>query len=287
MLQQRGPIVIVVSALSAVTDLLVDLVAAAERGESAGVKAGVDQFRRRHHAVARALLKRGEVAPVLPAIDQQSDELEALVRALSVLREASQRVRDHVISRGERLSARLVTAALQSRGAKALLVDAIDAIITDGPYGDAAPNLAATRTAVRESVLPPLSRGLSVVVPGFLGRAPDGGTATLGRSGSDLTATTLARAIDAERVTLWKDVPGLLTDMELHDVAGLVAPRALFVESGENDRIFPIAGFRTAAERARRIYAAFGVPEQMGAEAHPGVHEFHGVGAFAFLERVL
>jgi hypothetical protein len=82
-------------------------------------------------------------------------------------------------------------------------------------------------------------------------------------------------------------VPGLLHDVELYDLAGLVAPRALFVESGENDRIFPMQGFTTAAERARRIYAAFGTPDQFGSELHPGVHEFHGVGAFAFLDRAL
>ena len=82
-------------------------------------------------------------------------------------------------------------------------------------------------------------------------------------------------------------VPGLLHDVELYDLAGLVAPRALFVESGENDRIFPIQGFTTAVEHARRIYGAFGAPAQFGSEVHPGVHEFHGAGAFAFLERVL
>jgi aspartokinase/homoserine dehydrogenase 1 len=211
MRQQQGPIVIVVSALSGITDLLLELVSAAERGETAAVVAGADQFRQRHHAVARQLLGRSNATPVLSAIDDISDELEALVRALSVLREASPRVRDHVISRGERLSARLVTAALQSRGRKAQMVDAVDAVITDGPYGDASPDLNATRNAARGSIVPLLGRGFAVVVPGFLGRAPDGGTATLGRGGSDLTATTLARAIDAERVTLWKDVPGLLT----------------------------------------------------------------------------
>ena len=82
-------------------------------------------------------------------------------------------------------------------------------------------------------------------------------------------------------------VPGLLHDVELYDLAGLVAPRALFVESGQNDRIFPIQGFTTAAERARRIYVAFGAPERFGSEVHSGVHEFHGVGAFDFLGRAL
>lgn len=210
-LQQRGPIVVVVSALSGITDLLLGLVSAAERGEAAAVVSGAEQFRHRHHEVARELLGARGSAAIGKAIDAISDELQALVSALAVLREASPRVRDHVISRGERLSARLVTAALNAHDRKAEVVDPVDAIITDGPYGDASPNLVATRGAARASILPLLNRGVAVVVPGFLGRAPDGGTATLGRGGSDLTATTLARAIDAERVTLWKDVPGLLT----------------------------------------------------------------------------
>ena len=210
-LQQRGPIVVVVSALSGVTDLLLGLVHAAECGDGAAVVSGAHRFRTRHHVVARELLGPRRSVATMRAIDETSDELEALVRALAVLREASPRVRDHVVSRGERLSARLVTAGLNARRRKSTMVDATDAIVTDGPYGDASPDMAATRAACRLSLLPLLKRGVVVVVPGFLGRAPDGGTATLGRGGSDLTATTLARAINAERVTLWKDVPGLLT----------------------------------------------------------------------------
>jgi dienelactone hydrolase len=82
-------------------------------------------------------------------------------------------------------------------------------------------------------------------------------------------------------------VPGLLQDMEMYDIAGLVAPRALFVESGRNDRIFPIAGSETAAGKAREIYAVYGVPQQFGYEIHEGGHEVHLVGAFDFLSRGL
>jgi len=82
-------------------------------------------------------------------------------------------------------------------------------------------------------------------------------------------------------------VPGLLQDMEMYDLSGLVAPRALFVESGRNDRIFPIAGSQTAAGKAREIYAAFGVPDRFGYEIHEGGHEVHLVGAFDFLSRRL
>ena len=82
-------------------------------------------------------------------------------------------------------------------------------------------------------------------------------------------------------------VPGLLQDMEMYDLSGLVAPRRLFVESGRGDRIFPIAGSERAAAKAREIYGVLGVPERFGYEIHAGGHEFHGVGAFEFMRRWL
>ena len=82
-------------------------------------------------------------------------------------------------------------------------------------------------------------------------------------------------------------VPGLLNDMEMYDISGLVAPRLLFVESGRNDRIFPIAGSQIAAAKARDIYSAFGVTERFGYAIHEGAHEFDGTAAFAFMKQWL
>ena len=130
--------------------------------------------------------------------------------------------------------------------------------------------------------------------------------ATLGASGGG-TTSLLTGAVDSRvKVTVvsayfntFRDsimsishcpdnyVPGLLNDMEMFDLAGLVAPRALFVESGRNDRIFPVAGSERAAEKARSIYDTFGVPDQMGSAVHEGAHEFSGVAAFEFMKRVL
>lgn len=208
---QPRPLVVVVSALHGITDLLTAVIGAAERGELDIVLAGASTFRTRHRSIARDLLPRSRARELLALVDKTSDGLDALARALAVLREASPRIRDHVMSHGERLSAQLVGAALEARGLPVHIVDPVDVIITDGPYCDASPDAAATRTASRRLIGPLLRKGGIVVVPGFLGRAPDGGTATLGRGGSDLTATTLARALDATAVTLWKDVPGLLT----------------------------------------------------------------------------
>jgi cephalosporin-C deacetylase-like acetyl esterase len=130
--------------------------------------------------------------------------------------------------------------------------------------------------------------------------------ATLGASGGGTTSLFTAALDDRVKVAVvsayfntFRDsivsishcpdnyVPGLVTDMEMSDVAGLIAPRALFVESGRNDRIFPIAGSQEAASRTRRIFSALGAPDRMGYEIHEGAHEFYGRGAFDFLSRWL
>ena len=82
-------------------------------------------------------------------------------------------------------------------------------------------------------------------------------------------------------------VPGMLQDMEMYDLSGLVAPRALFVESGRRDPIFPFAGFEKAVAKATEIYRTFGVADHFAYEVHDGAHEVHLVGAFDFLKRML
>ena len=143
----------------------------------------------------------------------------------------------------------------------------------------------------------------------YLGERPEvdmARIATLGASGGG-TTSLLAGALD-ERVKVavvsayfntFRDsivsishcpdnyVPGLLQDMEMSDLAGLVAPRRLFVESGRNDRIFPIAGSQVAVERARSIYGAFGVSDHLGYAVHDGAHAFNGEAAFEALARWL
>ncbi|MCA9722638.1 MAG: aspartate kinase, partial [Gemmatimonadetes bacterium] len=209
-LTRPGLPIVVVSALHGITDLLLDLIATAEQGASARAVREAAAFRLRHREVVEALFAPGRRRALLAEVTAASNELEALVAALAVLREASPRIRDHVVARGEQLSARIVAAALTTRRRRSAPVDPGEVIITDGPYGGASPDLQATRTAAHATLDPLLAAGVIPVIPGFLGRAPDGGLATLGRGGSDLTATTLGRALGVSEVTLWKDVPGLL-----------------------------------------------------------------------------
>jgi aspartokinase/homoserine dehydrogenase 1 len=206
------PTVVVVSAMAGTTDALLEVAQQAGTGESRTVGSLIARLRSRHAEVARSLLPGGRLrADVLLFITDLFAELEALAQGLRLLRELTPRTTDYLVSRGERLSARLVAAALEAGGARARYVDALDLIHTDAAFGQAAPDYARTDRAVQRVLGPLLAKGVVPVVPGFLGATPDGEIATLGRGGSDLTATLLARGLGAARVSLWKDVPGLLT----------------------------------------------------------------------------
>jgi aspartokinase/homoserine dehydrogenase 1 len=206
------PTVVVVSAMAGTTDALLGVAQQAGAGESRTVAALIARLRSRHAEVARSLLPAGRGrADVLAYIGDVFEELEALAQGLRLLRELTPRTTDYLASRGERLSARLVAAALEGTGTKAKYVDALDLVHTDGAFGQAAPDFDRTDRSVQRTLAPLLARGILPVVPGFIGATPDGDVATLGRGGSDLTATLLARGLGAGRVSLWKDVPGLLT----------------------------------------------------------------------------
>src|SRR6185503_8594437 len=111
----------------------------------------------------------------------------------------------------ERVSAQLLAAAVARLKRRVSYIDALEIIDTDGEHGGATPKLDETASRARAVISPAIKAGAIVIVPGFIGRAPDGSVATLGRGGSDLTATVLARSLGAQRVVLWKDVPGILT----------------------------------------------------------------------------
>jgi aspartokinase/homoserine dehydrogenase 1 len=203
----RAPLIVVASALAGITDLLLEGARHAEAGRAAGAKAAATAFRKQNEQAARTLLTGRSRAAVLAAIDESAREYEDVCHAIGVLGHLAPRAQDLLVARGERVSAALLAAAIR----RARLVDALDVISTDDAYGGAAPNLDDTARRARRVVAPLLAAGRVVVVPGFIGRAPDGSLTTLGRGGTDLTAALLARSLRARHVVLWKDVPGIMT----------------------------------------------------------------------------
>ncbi len=205
-----GTPVIVVSALAGITDGLLEAIGQAARGERAGARRAARALRARYRTAAtRALTRRR--AGVLAEIRESFDELERLLEAVGSVRDVTPRGRDYMLARGERLAASLLAAALVEAGHRAQVVDALAVIRTDGPHGNAAPNLRATDRLARIALKHLLRRRVIPVVPGFFGAGPGGELTTLGRGGADLTATLLGRALRSPTVTLWKDVAGILT----------------------------------------------------------------------------
>jgi aspartokinase/homoserine dehydrogenase 1 len=197
----RGPLVVVASALAGMTDLL--LQSTPQAGES---------FAKKHRQAARALFGRGPVyRELLGVVDQSAREYHDICAAIDAIGHLGARGQDALVARGERIAARLLTAAVAQLKRRVRYVDAIDVVETDGEHGSATPKLDDTKARARKVIGPALAAGAIVIVPGYIGRAPDGSVATLGRGGSDLTATVMARALGAKRVVLWKDVPGILT----------------------------------------------------------------------------
>ncbi len=192
-----APMVVVVSALAGVTDALLDIATKGPRG-------GAAALRRKHLGVARALFTGARRKDLISRVDEAFADLK-------VPRKMTPPARDSLLARGEQLSARLFAAALDQARCPVEYVSATDLIITDETFGQASADLARTGRAVRKTLGRLLARGVVAVVPGFIGATRDGQITTLGRGGSDLTATLLASALGAREVSLWKDVPGVLT----------------------------------------------------------------------------
>ncbi|HEV7593948.1 MAG TPA: aspartate kinase, partial [Gemmatimonadaceae bacterium] len=203
--------VVVTSALQGVTDSLLRAVHCATEGDSGGAKAIANELAQRHTSVADAVVIGKDRTAVDRELAMLADALSQNLSALAPPHVDRAQRRDAVLSHGERAAAQIVSGMLRAHGTPSMVIDATQLIETDGRHGNAAPDLARSEIAARSVLLPQLEKDLIVVVPGFIGMGRDGSVVTLGRGGSDLTATVLGRALSARNVTLWKDVAGVMT----------------------------------------------------------------------------
>lgn len=201
--------VVVVSALGGVTDRLLQAIdEALQRTEQH--RAILEELRKRHAAAVQALVGPEEQEALLVHLAARWRELGELLDGVYLLRECTRRTRDAVIGMGERVSAPIVAAAFRTAGASAVAIEATDLIRTDDSFGEASVHFEVTnaQTQARFADLPPEQ---IAVVTGFIASTERGVLTTLGRSGSDYTATILAGALQAARVVIWTDVDGVLS----------------------------------------------------------------------------
>jgi aspartate kinase len=201
--------VVVVSAMSKVTDQLLASAAAASRGDRTGALAISQRLRCRHRDTAAALVK--DCAALQTKVEHEFDALDEVLRGLAAILELTPRISDLIVSYGERLSSAMIAQAFRERGIAAVHVDAREVIITDSQYQKAIPQDAQIEERCAIHVKPHLDAGLVPVMGGFIGSNEAGITTTLGRGGSDFTGALIGGAMHAEAIEIWTDVNGIMT----------------------------------------------------------------------------
>lgn len=205
------PTVVVVSAMSKITDLLLNTLARGEEGDEAGVESGIRTLEEKHIAAARELLPGDRQDAAIAQIETILKVYSRIARGMLMLRERPARAVDEAVTTGEQLSALLVPEFLQSRGVAATRVDAAGVIATDEEFGAASPLMAATTDRAKTVLGPLLASGIVPIVTGFNGSTLGGERTTLGRGGSDFSAAIIAAALEASDLWIWTDVDGILT----------------------------------------------------------------------------
>jgi aspartate kinase len=204
--------VVVVSAMSKVTDMLLRAGAAAASGDRTGALAISSRLRCRHRDTAAALVKNpAESAALSNLIDQKFDSLDEILRGLAAILELTPRISDLISSYGERLSSRIITTAFIERGISAAHVDARDVILTDSQFQKAVPQDTLIEKRAAEHLRPLTNNGKVPVMGGFIASNEEGITTTLGRGGSDFTAALVGGALAADAIEIWTDVDGIMT----------------------------------------------------------------------------
>ena len=224
--------VVVVSALSGVTDKLVAIAQLAEDGEGARAAAEIQALVERHVNVATAITSDSRPR-VLAEVHREFDELTGLVHALAVLREVSPRSRDAVLAVGELVSSRIIAGALSDHRVASVWVDARQVLITDTEHTAAVPDMIETAERAREHIAPVINAGTVAVLGGFIGATANGVTSTLGRGGSDYSGAIFGACLGVDEIQIWTDVDGMLTADPRIVPQPRVVPQLSFAEASE------------------------------------------------------
>ncbi len=209
--RRKRPVAVVTSAMSKVTDLLLDTMRHAEAGNQAAVDAAIATLRTRHEEACRALLPKAAQAEALERIHELIADFERIVSGMAMLGDRPPRSVDEAVAVGERLAALLLASYLNATGTPSAAINAWDVVVTDAVFGNASPLMEPTREKARALLLPLLEAGSLPVITGFNGATADGRPTTLGRGGSDFSASIVAAALDAAELWIWTDVDGIMS----------------------------------------------------------------------------
>ncbi len=209
---QYPRLVVITSAMSGVTDLLLECATLAAQGNIESLPEAELTLREKHFSAADTLILNESLrAETKHQIENLINSLVDLCRAIAVLGEASPRALDAVASLGERMSVRLLGAVVKEADIQARVVEASELIVTNAHFQNANPDLLRTTEKTRQCLAPILDEGRIVITTGFIGATPEGVLTTLGRGGSDYSAGIIGSVLPADEVWIWTDVDGVMT----------------------------------------------------------------------------
>jgi aspartate kinase len=227
-------VIVVVSAMSKVTDALIDAARKAAAGNKWGYLSTAENLRDRHNDAVQQLVPEGEDRDrTLAEIHGLIDDFSNVCSAINILGELTPRMLDAIVSFGERLSSRVIAAALRAHGVQAQQYDAGQFVITDDIYQSANPLWPQTERNIREHLVPAVEQGITPVITGFIAQTQEGVITTLGRGGSDYSGAIFAAASDSDELIIWTDVDGVMTTDPRIDKRAQVLPYVSYNEVAE------------------------------------------------------
>lgn len=232
---QGHQIVVVVSALERVTDSLIQVSTKAKNGNRDYLHEFLQDIREKHITATRKAIKdKLLLEEIKQTVKATINELENVLTGIVYLGELTAKSKDYVLSFGERLSTLLVWGALRDRGINAQYFTGKEVgIVTDFNFGEASPLMKMTTHQVKQTIEPLLDKRIVPVVTGYIAATQHGEITTLGRGGSDYTATIIATALDAHEVWVWTDVDGLMTSDPKIVPSAKIIPELSFQEAIE------------------------------------------------------
>lgn len=257
--------VVVVSALAKVTDQLHAMGNLSREGRRDEALEALAAVETRHCEVASKLVPFGCRELIEQSLQPVFEEARALLRAISALGELTPRTLDRLLSFGERWSSRLASAAFRAHGLPALFVDACDVVITDANHTQAAPLMDEIESRAQAHLRPLVEDGSVPVLGGFIGSTLDGIPTTLGRGGSDFTASIIGASLGAECIEIWTDVDGMMT------ADPRICPDAQNIESISFEEAAELAHFGAKVLHPKTLQPAVerGIPVYVLNSRHP------------------
>lgn len=226
----RAPLM-VCSAMGGVTDRIIEAYSLAERGGWGDAEAVFESIRDDHLRCADELLGGDVPGSAAAGLEDMFSQFASLLKGVGLLMDASPRSRDAMLCFGERLSTLLIHARAEQRGMEADLLDARRLIRTDEAFTAARPDMEASFALTAKRAVP--AKGRLIITQGFIASSASGVTTTLGRGGSDYSASILGAALDAREIQIWTDVDGIMTSDPRIVPEAVTVPEITYAEAGE------------------------------------------------------